>query len=608
MINWDKTKALGTQSIALKRLIIAKCDTCGAEAQTRILYKEKIEGEDYRWKCKKCRYEDPEYRKKLKERWTPEYRERASKSSKKQWTPEYCEYMSKLGKDQWSEEYRKMMDEKYYSTPEYKEKLSKIQEPLAEHKSELAKQQWQDPAQREILTQAISRNAKKLWTDPEYREKVSTSDKIFYNNPEIKMKLSEQMKQRWLDQEFYDKMMAILRSEEHRERSRALWRDNDYRKLHIDYFSTPTFKEILKARWKDPIMREQMMVKFTPELRAKLSEISKRLMTPERRAKQSLDMKKLWSNPEYVKMHFEAMKSVSSIQILLYSILDDLGVKYYREYNEKSNDLECLVGPWPFDCVVPRTNKPTLLIECQGEWVHSRKEVIQRDKAKASYIGQNLSNQYELKYIWEHEFLNKGKVASTLRYWLGLEQPEAVDFNFDDVNILPCPAKDYRLLLSKYHYLPNAGRGGEAIGAFLKDELIAVCVFSPLVRQNLPFDVDKTRELSRLCIHPRYQKSNFGSWFISRCIKQLSTQYDTIISYCDTTYNHDGAIYKASNFILDAEVDPDYWYVAPDGWVMHKKTLYNHAVNNQSTEREWAELNNYRKVWGGKKLRFVYRR
>jgi hypothetical protein len=145
-------------------------------------------------------------------------------------------------------------------------------------------------------------------------------------------------------------------------------------------------------------------------------------------------------------------------------------------------------------------------------------------------------------------------------------------------------------------------------GAYLGDELIAVCVFSPLVRHNLPWDKESSRELSRLCIHPRYQKKNFASWFVSRCMKSLDPKYKTIISYCDTTFNHDGAIYKACNFRLDGEVKPDYWYVSDDGWTMHKKTLYNHAKKMSLTEREFAELHGYRKIYGDKKLRFVYER
>jgi len=92
---------------------------------------------------------------------------------------------------------------------------------------------------------------------------------------------------------------------------------------------------------------------------------------------------------------------------------------------------------------------------------------------------------------------------------------------------------------------------------------------------------------------------------VSRCIKKLNPKYTTIISYCDTTFNHDGATYKACNFKLDGEVKPDYWYVDEDGWVMHKKTLYNHAIKMGMKEKDYAELNKYKKAYGDKKLRFL---
>lgn len=296
------------------------------------------------------------------------------------------------------------------------------------------------------------------------------------------------------------------------------------------------------------------------------------------------------------------------MQTALYSILDDLGVKYYREYEDKPDDPETIIGPHEFDCVIPRNDKPDLLIECQGDYWHSRDSAKWRDCSKASYISNNFSDRYELKYLWEHEFKCKDKIVELLKYWLGMSEVELIDFEFGDVEIKKAAASDYRLLLSKYHYLPNAGKGGIAYGAYLGDELIAVCVFSLLVRQNLPWDNRSTRELSRLCIHPRYQRVNFASWFVSRCIRELDSRFGTVISYCDTTFNHDGAVYKACNFKLDGVVKPDYWYVSEDGWIMHKRTLYGHARKFGLGERDYAELNGYKRVFGGEKLRFIYNR
>jgi len=439
-------------------------------------------------------------------------------------------------------------------------------------------------ANRPEKRKASSIGAKKGWQSNEYRTKIVEHSKSLWQDPQMVQKMTAH------DRDPINKAKLIERNKNMNSNSKWIeaisnsmkktWENIEYRRHMISELSRisreswqkPEFrkgmKDLLKRRWKDPIFRDKMTNVL---LQSRIN-----------------------------------MPHISSLQTTLYSILDDLGIKYYREYPDKPADKECIIGPYSFDCVIPRDNKPTILVECQGEYWHKGDKPT--DRAKASYINQNFINQYEIKYIWEHEFSCKDRIISLLKYWLGVEQPNTVDFDFESIKIKDCPASDYRLLLSKYHYLANAGRGGIAFGAYLNDVLIAVCVFSPLIRQNLPYDSTCTRELSRLCIHPSYQKKNFGSWFITRCIKQLDNKFKTIISYCDTTFNHDGAMYKACNFILDGEVEPDYWYIRDDGWVMHKKTLYNHAIRNGFTESSYADTWGYKKVFGLKKLRFIFNR
>ena len=380
-------------------------------------------------------------------------------------------------------------------------------------------------------------------------------------------------------------------------------------KCNIPYGLTYRNKQVMLRSKKDPICRSCSLQ--SAHARGKFDDV----YSDDFKTKLKSASMKFWifaKTDEDFKHRMAIVRAVqprvSSIQTLLYSILDDLGVKYYREYPDKPIDKECIVGPYCFDCVIPITSKPTLLIECQGEYWHSLKGANIRDKAKASYITNNLSDRYELKYIWEHEFSCQDKVAETLKYWLGLSEHEQVEFDFNGIEIKLSPADDYRLLLGKYHYLPNAGRSGIAYGAYLGDILIAVCIFSPLIRQNIDtcgFKPDECVELSRLCLHPSYRKKNLLSWFVSRCIKKIDAKL--VISYCDTTYNHDGAIYKACNFMQDKVVPADYWYVSDDGWVMHKRTLYGHARKLKIAELEFATRFGYTKVFGKENLRFVYR-
>jgi ribosomal protein S18 acetylase RimI-like enzyme len=133
---------------------------------------------------------------------------------------------------------------------------------------------------------------------------------------------------------------------------------------------------------------------------------------------------------------------------------------------------------------------------------------------------------------------------------------------------------------------------------------VACAVYSNLVRQNIGHQFEGSSvELARLCIHPRYQKRNLASYFLSRTFKLLD--FDNVVSYCDTTVGHSGAVYKSLGFKLHHEVNPDYWYVDKNGWVMHKKTLYARAKKQGLVESDYAGQFGYVRKYGGKKLCFV---
>jgi GNAT superfamily N-acetyltransferase len=197
-------------------------------------------------------------------------------------------------------------------------------------------------------------------------------------------------------------------------------------------------------------------------------------------------------------------------------------------------------------------------------------------------------------------------------YWLGRSVPDAQVIDLNKIEIKQI--EEYGVVnefLSKYHYLN--GRAGVAFGAFYDDTLIAVCVFSKCVRKQMAdrvADFSTVLELSRFCIRPEYQVHNLGSWMLSRCVKRikaLKPEIMALISFADTTYDHTGALYKACNWQLDGEVEPDYWYRDAEGFVMHKLTLYRHAVQLSLTESAYCEKYGYQKVYGDKKYRFLWR-
>jgi hypothetical protein len=324
---------------------------------------------------------------------------------------------------------------------------------------------------------------------------------------------------------------------------------------------------------------------------------------PEVKEKRSDYLKCKWQDPEFhekMAVIRASQPQVSSIQELLYKYLDDLGVSYTRESEETR------IGYYIFDCLVKNSTGRDILIECQGDYWHSLSNAQDKDRSKFTYVDRYFP-EYEIMYVWEHEFYAKDRVLQRLQTKLGIDI-ESIDFNFVDVIIKEVMSSDVKSFLDAYHYI-GKGRGGRCFGAYLGDELIACVAYSPPLRQNTAGQfglIDGgVNELSRLCIHPSYHKKNFASWLISRTVKQV--ECDVIVAYADTTVGHTGTVYKASNFELHHEVLPGYWYVDKDGYVMHKKTLYQRARRMSLTESEFAAQNGYFKKWGGKKLCYIYR-
>jgi hypothetical protein len=302
----------------------------------------------------------------------------------------------------------------------------------------------------------------------------------------------------------------------------------------------------------------------------------------------------------------------SSQQIILYSILDDLKITYHKD-----DDESCRIGYYCFDCRIDPQNrinlKKSLLIEVQGDYWHNLPKVIARDKSKATYL-KTYFPEYDLKYLWEHEFNNKDRISNLLKYWLGLKPAELTNFDFKDLKEMIIDFKEAEIFISKYHYAGRLGRSGINLGYYLGDVLIGVIVYSTPIRQEVAskqgYQYKEVLELSRLVIHPDFQIKNLASYLISKSINYIRNSHPWIkclVSFADMTHNHQGTIYKASNWKLDGEVSPDYWYADDKGYICHKKTLWNHAKKMSMTESEYCNKFSYVKVFGEKKFRYVYK-
>jgi hypothetical protein len=304
-------------------------------------------------------------------------------------------------------------------------------------------------------------------------------------------------------------------------------------------------------------------------------------------------------------------QKTSKIQKMLYEMLDELGVQHFKD-----DSNECRIGYFVFDCRIDPHDRvklrKSLLIEVQGDYWHSLPRVACKDASKSTYISRYF-DQFDLKYIWEHEFYSKGRVMSLLRHWLGIDEFNQINFEFNDILMKEISIDDAENFISKFHYAGKLGRGGTKFGCYLNDKLIAVCVFSQLLRKETAelqgHKQNEMLELSRFCIHPSYQKKNFASWFISRATKkiiEIRPEIKRLVSFSDSTYNHVGTIYKASNWMFDGLVKPSYWYVDKDGYVAHKKSIWDHASKMNMSESEYCIKFGFVKVCGKEKNRYIY--
>jgi hypothetical protein len=141
------------------------------------------------------------------------------------------------------------------------------------------------------------------------------------------------------------------------------------------------------------------------------------------------------------------------------------------------------------------------------------------------------------------------------------------NYHFKDINFFAeGKVKDYQVLLCKrseivnftelWHYSKNVN-GLTTEYCFkildLNKKLIGAMIYGKIAMANVwkkyaDIETDLI-ELKRLCCIDNTLK-NTESFFIGHTLRWLkkNTKIKTVISYADTTYSHEGTIYKASNF------------------------------------------------------------
>lgn len=126
-----------------------------------------------------------------------------------------------------------------------------------------------------------------------------------------------------------------------------------------------------------------------------------------------------------------------------------------------------------------------------------------------------------------------------------------------EFKVQPCERSEIRDFIEKWHYSGsiNGVRSSYCFKLTYGDILVGAMMFGGMGMANTwKRYVEREEdliELRRLCCIDK-TKRNTESYFIGWCLRWLkqNTEIKKVVSYADSFYNHEGIIYKATNFKL----------------------------------------------------------
>jgi len=265
--------------------------------------------------------------------------EEMSRRGKLAWDdPDFVSRQGDLGRKRWEDTaYREKITQSIRdrcANPEYREKMAKC-----------AKMSWEGDL-REQQIQA----RKDWWANPDNHSMMCRKMREYCNDSSVRQRLSEQAKDAWEQVGYRERMSEMMIH---------LWRDDSYRAKQM---------ESHRVIWDDPQYRSKM----SRTLGKKWSDIDFRREQMERRAR------------------LGAFDSPTDIEVILYNILDDLGVVYQKQVAIDHYIVDAFVENW-------------LVIEAFGDYWHNYPDGKEKDRERASDL-RGLG--FQVLSIWGHELKN----------------------------------------------------------------------------------------------------------------------------------------------------------------------------------------------------------
>lgn len=415
-------------------------------------------------------------------------------------------------------------------------------------------------------------------------------------------KIAIKSKQLWLDETYRAKVKAGTSTDVYRDKLRATSIAN-YPSTLGKWMASVEAKAIISQRvrecWTDPKFRQKQEIWFQSRGQNLTAGFKKLLANPERRAK--------WIDSMRRSSVINRCNTgwISSAQRQLYYILSMSGIEYYEE------GANTQVGPfYVVDCIIPKqqTMARSLIVEVQGEYWHSLKHVMIKDRQKASYVRNQ--TDYDLLTIDELELAPFPQTTAKLASY-GLSVT-SITCRTDEIMIKQISEADASVFYSIFHYTGTVRKGAITFGAFYDNKLVAAISYTYPLRlesaTRLKLAQSEMMEISRLARQTNVVCRNLSGYLIGKSRKLLKTMRPDVkclLSFADSTHKHRGHVYKVVGFDLDAVLEPDYFYASLLG-KFHKKTIWDRSKRMKMTESEYADKHGLIKVHGMPKTRWIY--
>ena len=157
--------------------------------------------------------------------------------------------------------------------------------------------------------------------------------------------------------------------------------------------------------------------------------------------------------------------------------------------------------------------------------------------------------------------------------------------------VKPTTIQYVRNFVETWHYSSNVNglRISNVFGLFCENNLIGDMIYGPLGMANAwkkyADSESDVIELRRLCCIDNTPK-NTESYFIGKTLRWLkkNTNFKIFVSYADTFHNHEGIIYKASNFEYHGLTSKGK-IIQYEGKIYHDKCIRTYHVDKYGNKK-----------------------